>query len=149
GFVTKRLLSAGGSMFSRGGLTVRRSRMIDRVAARVVFNDCYAKRRLMPKLSGEQVHLIKQLRRDGCVILDGFLSGALLVRLRLDFESSLRTLKFEMPCLAQARIDPVRHAELIDNFMYGSPSQLKQHGAAFDRDEAEDYDQVLRDFNPS
>ncbi|OGA23531.1 MAG: hypothetical protein A3I02_17025 [Betaproteobacteria bacterium RIFCSPLOWO2_02_FULL_67_26] len=132
-----------------GGLTVRQPGFLDRVASRVVFHDSYAKRRFMPQLTARQHALIDQLRSDGCIVLERYLPARLLSRLQQDLDAALRALKFEMPSLAQTRVDPVRHAALIDNFLYGSPQQLKAQGAAFDRDEARDYEQVLRDFNPS
>jgi hypothetical protein len=136
-------------LLGSGGSTVRRPGLIDRVASRVVFHDSYAKRRLIPTLTARQSALIDQLRKDGCIVLQDYLSPKLLPRLQQDFNAALRGLKFDTPCLAQTRIDPVRHAALIDNFMYGSPQQFKAQGVAFEREEVRDYEQVLREFKPS
>ena len=130
-------------------LTVRQPGVFDRIANRVVFHDSYAKRRLIPQLSVEQRDVIDRLRNDGSVILENYLPAAPLSRLQADFEAGLREMKFDMPCLAQARVDPVRHAALIDNFMYGSTQEFKALGVTFGREEARDYEQVVREFNPS
>src|SRR6185369_9921701 len=63
--------------------------------------------------------------------------------------AALAGLRFEMPCLAQNRVDPLRHRQLIDNFMYGTPAQMAAWGVAFDRAEAQSYEQVVAEFNPS
>lgn len=129
--------------------TVRHPGLMDRIASRMVFFDSYANCRFMPALNGEQQALVTTLKRDGCVVLKGYLAGSLLARMRADLNDALHALEFETPCLAQTRVDPVRHAQLIDNFMYGTPRQLAEWGVSFDRAEACSYEQVVHDFNPS
>ncbi len=136
-------------LLGSGGFTVRQPGLLYRVASRIVYHDSYAKRRLIPPLSAQQRTLIEQLRDEGCIVLENYLSSTLLSGLQHEFETALRALKFDTPCLAQTRVDRVRHAALIDNFMYGSPQQFKAQGVAFDLEEAKDYEQVLREFNPS
>jgi hypothetical protein len=130
-------------------LTVRQPTLWDHVRSRFVYTDSYAKRRLVNAPTAEQQRLVEALRRDGCIELDQYIPADRLVALQTDLDRALRELDFETPCLAQSRIDPVRHRELIDNFMYGSPRQLADWGVAFDRSEAQSYEQVVRDFNPS
>jgi hypothetical protein len=69
--------------------------------------------------------------------------------MQAELQQALEELRFEMPCLAQTRIDLVRDRDLIDSYLYASPRQFAARGLAFDRDEAKSYDQVLREFNPS
>jgi hypothetical protein len=136
-------------MFSSHSLTVRKPTLWDRVRGRVEFSASYGNRHLIAPPSAAQVPVIEALRRDGCAVLDNYISGDRLETLRSDLDRALQELDFEMPCLAQTRIDPMRHAALIDNFMLGTPRELAQWGVAFDRDEAKSYEQVVRDFNPS
>jgi len=130
-------------------LTVRQPNVLDRIKSRLFFHDSYAKRRHMPALSAEQRQHVEALRGDGCIVLQNYLPQARLRRMQADLNDALSGLKFEMPCLAQSRVDPKRHAELIGNFMYGTPAQMARWGVAFDRSEARSYDQVVADFNPS
>lgn len=136
-------------MFSSDALTVRKPTLWDRVRGRVEFLDSYGKRRLISPLSAEQEPLIEALRQDGCAVLDQYIPRERLQAMQSDLDQALNALQFEMPCLAQTRIDPQRHAELIRNFMYGTPKQLADWGVAFERAEAHSYEQVVRDFNPS
>lgn len=128
---------------------MRRPGFLARAASRIVYRDSYAKRRLIPQLSARQNRLIEQLRDEGSVVLDDYIAPDPLSRMQQELDAALHALKFEVPCLAQTRVDRARHAALIDNFMYGSPEQFKAQGVAFDREEVRSYEQVLLDFNPS
>jgi len=134
---------------SAASLTVRKPTLWDHVVSRVVHADSYAKRGLVNVLSGDQRRLLDTLRRDGSVVIDQHIPAERLRAMRSDLDAAIESLDFEMPCLAQSRVDPQRHGELIRNFMYGSLQQLTQWGVTFDRTEAHGYDQVVRDFNPS
>lgn len=136
-------------MSTSSSLTVRKPGLWDQVRSRFVYAESYAKRGLVNALSGAQQGLLHTLRRDGSVVIDRHIPAERLEAMRADLDAAISALDFEMPCLAQSRVDPARHAELIRNFMYGSPQQLKQWGVAFDRGEAHSYEQVVRDFNPS
>ena len=136
-------------MSSASSLTVRTPTLWDRVRSRVVYADSYAKRSLVNALSPGQAAILETLKRDGSAVIEGHIPQSRLSALTADLDAAIRALDFEMPCLAQTRVDPARHAELIDNFMYGSPAQLAQWGVTFDRSEAHSYEQVVRDFNPS
>lgn len=136
-------------MSSASSLTVRTPTLWDRVRSRVVYADSYAKRGLVNALSREQAAVLDTLKRDGSVVIEGHIPQARLSALSADLDAAVEALAFEMPCLAQSRVDPARHRELIDNFMYGSPAQLAQWGVTFERSEAQSYEQVMRDFNPS
>ena len=130
-------------------LTVRKPTLWDHVRSRFVYADSYAKRRLADEPDAEQQRLVELLRQDGCIELDGYIPADRLRAMQDDLNAALAELDFETPCLAQSRIDPSRHQDLIDNFMYGSPAQLAQRGVTFDRSEAKSYEQVVREFNPS
>jgi len=134
---------------STASLTVRRPTLWDHVRGRFVYADSYAKRSLVNPLSAGQQRQLETLERDGSVVIEGRIPGERLRAMQADLDAAIRSLDFEMPCLAQSRVDDERHAELIRNFMYGSPRQLAEWGVTFDRSEAQSYEQVVRDFNPS
>jgi hypothetical protein len=136
-------------MFFSDPLTVRKPTLWDRVRSRVEFSDSYGKRRLISPPSAEQQPLVEALGQDGCAVIDGYIPRERLEAMQSDLDQALHELQFEMPCLAQSRVDPQRHAELLRNFMYGTPKQLAEWGVTFDRTEAQGYDQVVGDFNPS
>lgn len=136
-------------MSSVSSLTVRKPTLWDHVRSRVVYAHSYSRRALVNSLSPPQQALLDTLKRDGSVVIENHIAPGRLAAMRADLDAAIRALDFEMPCLAQTRVDPERHAGLIDNFMYGSPQQLAQMGVTFDRTEAQNYEQVVRDFNPS
>lgn len=136
-------------MSSVSSLTVRKPTLWDHVLSRFMYAQSYSRRSLVNALSGDQQALLETLRRDGSVVIESHIPPARLDAMRADLDSAIRALDFEMPCLAQTRVDPERHAGLIDNFMYGSPQQLARMGVTFDRHEAQSYEQVVREFNPS
>ena len=121
----------------------------ERARSRVVHLDSYSKRHLISPITAEQAAHVETLRRDGSVILENQIPAERLSLMQRELDEALRELQFEMPCLAQTRVDDTRHRELIDNFMYGTPQQLASWGVTFDRGEARSYEQVLSDFNPS
>lgn len=123
--------------------------VIDRALTRLRFRECYSQAALAPTLDKAQSAALESLRREGTVTLERHIPAPQLRQMQHELQSALEALQFETPCLAQTRIDPVRHRPLIDNFLYGSPAQLKAAGAAFDRDEVHGLEQVVRDFNPS
>jgi hypothetical protein len=136
-------------MSASSSLTLRKPTLWDHVRSRFVYSDSYSKRRLLGTLTAEQQRHVQTLRRDGCITLEQYIPAQRLRTMQADIDTALRDLQFEMPCLAQSRVDDSRHQELIRNFMYGSPKQLAEWGVTFDRTEAQSYGQVVSDFNPS
>ena len=116
---------------------------------RVRFRDCYARLAEVPAPDHRQREIVAALREHGTVTLEGYLAPDTLAVMQAELERALRELRFETPSLAQSRLDPVRHAALIENFLYGTPQQLRELGVAFERDEATSLEQVVADFNPS
>lgn len=123
--------------------------LVERSYRRLRFRDCYAKLDQVPPPDRRQREIVEELRDQGTVMLEGYLAPKTLVAMQAEFERALRERRFETPCLAQSRLDPARHSALIENFLYGSPQELREAGAAFERDEAHSLEQVVRDFNPS
>jgi hypothetical protein len=130
-------------------LIVREPTSWERLRSRVLHAQSYSKRSLIPPLTPEQRGHLETLGRDGCVVIENGVAPERLRAMQADLESALRELSFEMPCLAQSRIEPQRHKKLIGNFLYGSTRQFTEAGITFDRAEAHSYEQVLRDFAPS
>ena len=122
---------------------------LERIYRRFRFHDCFARLGEVPPLDTRQREIVDELHRQGTVVLESYIPQETLAVMRAEFEQALRELRFETPCLAQSRLDPVRHSALIDNFLYGTPEQLRQAGAAFERSEAHSLEQAIRDFNPS
>lgn len=138
-----------GALARRKGFQVGEAGLLERVVRRARYRACYGRNELVPALDDDQRRMLETLRREGTLVLPGFLAPGMLRTLQDETQRSLEALEFETPCLAQTRIDPVRHRDLIDNYLYGSPQQFKARGAAFDRDEVRSLEQVVRDFRPS
>ncbi|MEW6690828.1 MAG: phytanoyl-CoA dioxygenase family protein, partial [Pseudomonadota bacterium] len=122
---------------------------MDRLRSRVLYLESYRNLRLLPALEPPQRALVEALRDIGSVLIEGFVPPQKLAVLRREFEEALHALAFETPCLAQTRVDRVRHADLIESQMYGSNGVLAARGVTFSREEARSYEQVVSDFRPS
>ncbi|MDH3452279.1 MAG: phytanoyl-CoA dioxygenase family protein [Gammaproteobacteria bacterium] len=121
----------------------------ERLRSRIYYLPHFVRNLHAPSLSAGQSEIIEILRNDGCAVLDGYLAPEVTGRLRHEFEDCLHNLRFRTPALAQSRVDPVRHAQLLEEHLYASPRQLQRNGLAFTHDEAESYRQVLETFRPS
>jgi hypothetical protein len=127
----------------------RDTTLLDRWINRLRYAGCYAKRPLLPRLSAAQQGQLQHLRQHGYVVLERHVAPAPLKTLQTELQLALDALKFEMPCLAQARIEPDRHRDLIDGYLFAGTAELASRGVTFARSEARNYDQVIQDFNPS
>jgi hypothetical protein len=133
----------------RNRFELRPPGVLERAFRRVRYRACYERNALVPPLDEQQRRHLDTLRRDGTLILPGYLGAATLRALQAETQRSLEALQFETPCLAQSRVDPARHRDLIDNYLYGSPEQFQARGVAFDRGEVRSLEQVEREFQPS
>ena len=133
----------------KSSLSLRAPGIIDRIRSRVLYLESYRKRALIPALDARQSALVDQLRDSGSVTLEGFVRDDRLRMMQSELDAALHGLAFETPCLAQSRVDPVRHADLIANHMLGSPADLLRRGVAFERSEVSSYEQAVETFRPS
>ena len=122
---------------------------MERAYRRYRFRQGYARLSLVPNVDAEQQRMVEELRREGTLILRNYLPPDAVRVMRTELQEALQELRFETPCLAQTRIDPERHAALIDNFLYGSNEDFLHQGVAFERREVHSLDQVVREFHPS
>ncbi len=133
----------------RNHFEFRDAGLLERAIRRVRYRDCYQRNALVPALDANQLRMLDSLRRDGTLVLSGYLDDATLRTLQDETQRSLEALEFETPCLAQSRLDPVRHHDLLENYLYGSPEQFLARGAAFERHEVSSLEQAVQDFEPS
>lgn len=92
---------------------------------------------------------VESIRRNGFVEIPDFIDSMSLRALQLEFQNALSELDFELPCLAQSRIDPARHASLIKSHLYASNNELSKQGLTFDKSEVSSLDQAVQEFQPS
>jgi hypothetical protein len=136
-------------LFRSNPFALSKASIPERILRRVRFNDCYRHQDIIPPLNPAQSGWLEDLERDGTAIIENHISKDVLGVLQSEIEIALQELDFEMPCLAQSKVDPHRHKALIDNYLLGTNLQLQRAGVAFDRSEARSLDQVVRDFSPS
>jgi hypothetical protein len=122
---------------------------MDRWVNKLRYAGCYSRRSVLPKLSTTQQDQLQHLREHGYVVLERHADALLLKTLQTELQLALDRLKFEMPCLAQTRINPDRHRDLIDGYLFAGTAELASRGLTFSASEAQTYQQVIRDFNPS
>lgn len=130
-------------------LTCSAPNKIDRIYSALLYRKNYSHLKYTHPLSERQTALLESLRNDGFIILPNYIAKETLNHLKKEFQEGLNNLQFNIPVLAQSKIDPVRHKELIDNFLYGTNTQLENWGVLLNRDEISSYDQVVSDFSPS
>ncbi|OUR64417.1 hypothetical protein A9Q79_08030 [Methylophaga sp. 42_25_T18] len=117
--------------------------------SRILYHQSYKNMRFLDPLSPKQTHALNTLKADGCVILDSYIPEKKLQQMQSELQQALHNMQFNMPCLAQNKIDSIIHKDLINNYMLGTPQQLEECGVTFDQSQAIDYEQVLADFRPS
>jgi len=103
----------------------------------------------VPKLNSEQKSLLSDLKKNGYVILKNHISSSELQILQAEFNNALEDMQFNTPCLAQSKINPIKHASLLNNNLVGTPDYLSKEGLTFHKQDCKNYKQVLDDFNPS
>lgn len=90
------------------------------------------------------------LRMQGYVAFDHLVGTERLAQLQADYRNRLEVnLEFDMPTLAQSRIDRERDADMIASNFFGTPQTLAARGLTFSRDEITSYEQAIADFRPS
>jgi hypothetical protein len=97
----------------------------------------------------EEAAWVASIREHGFAQIPDFIAPGTLRQLQGELQQALERLEFETPCLAQAHIDPVRHADLLAANMYASTAELTRQGLTFDRPEVQSYQQAVQDFQPS
>lgn len=122
----------------------RKPNLLDSLAQRVK----YAHRTASAEETSQKMKA-EQIRRNGFVMLENFVSGERLEQLQKRVHEELHAGRFNYPVLAQSKIDPIKNKTLIDNYMLGSGKDYLKQGVAFDHSEFKSYEQVLADFKPS
>lgn len=93
--------------------------------------------------------LLRQLRKNGQVIIPDFISPATLAHVQAWFQENLNNGNFEFPIIANAKIDPKLHQLLIDRNFLAEKSELVEAKVTADKNEFKNLEQFRRDFNPS
>jgi hypothetical protein len=97
-----------------------------------------------------QLERIDSLKKHGYVIMEDFIKPERLGEMQADYRSVLeKECKFELPCLAQTKIDEDGHSDIIDNYFRFHPQDLSLRGLTFDQEDVVDYESVLAKFKPS
>lgn len=101
-------------------------------------------------LGEAQREKLAHLREHGYVAFEHLVGTDRLKRLQAEYRRRVEDeLDFQFPTLAQAKIDPVRDAELIEKNFLATPAQLKELGLAFSREDVKSYAQAVSEFAPS
>ena len=93
--------------------------------------------------------MLEELRTAGTLVLPGYLDSATVGKMQMETQQALESLEFEMPCLAQSRLDPIIHARLIRNFLFATAAELRDLGVTFDRADVKDLAQAVSDYQPA
>ena len=95
-------------------------------------------------------HAIEQLRERGFVVLDHLVGTPAFKKLQQEIVNRIEhKIDLSFPCLAQSKIDPEKHHDLIEKSFLAQPSVLAASGLTFDRNDVKSYQQMVKDYNPS
>ena len=93
---------------------------------------------------------VSHLRKRGFVVLDHLVGSDLIKQVQIDIAKNFeQDFNIKYPCLAQSKIDDHEHNDLIQSNFLATPETLTQRGLTFNREDVENYQQMLRDFQPS
>jgi hypothetical protein len=111
----------------------------------------YFHRRLSsaPKLSAKRQSELGHLREHGFVILENFLPSNELKTLQDRFSKGMKDCEFELPCIAESKIDLKEHKDIIDNYFIGFAKDFVHRGITFDRKDISSYEEAVKNFSPS
>jgi hypothetical protein len=102
-----------------------------------------------PQLQSVEARWVESIRQNGFVEIPDFIDSVTLRALQFELQNAFKELDFELPCLAQSRIDPARHASLLKSHLFASTNELSKQGLTFGKHEVSSLDQVLQEFQPS
>ncbi len=101
-------------------------------------------------LSNDLQEKLQHLRINGYVTFDHHVGTPEFEKLRQNYIQRIeQNFEFKTPCLAQSKIDPVKHKKLIENNFLASNQELSELGLTFEKADVKSYSQVLSDFLPS
>lgn len=101
-------------------------------------------------LTSELQDKLEHLRINGYVTFEHYVGTPEFENLKQDYIQRIeKKLEFKTPCLAQSKIDPVKHKKLIENNFLASNQELTEIGLTFNKADVKSYSQVLADFLPS
>tara|TARA_X000000950_G_scaffold238734_1_gene290934 strand:- start:116 stop:1063 length:948 start_codon:yes stop_codon:yes gene_type:complete len=93
---------------------------------------------------------VSQLRDIGFVKLDHLVGSPVFDDMKASLNQRIeKDFEFNLPCLAQTKIDNDRDQDLIAKNFLTSNDQLVERNLTFCRDDVSSYDQMLADFQPS
>lgn len=123
--------------------------LVERLKDRIRYKDRYHALKNIPEASKEQKELINTLKRDGYIVLNNYVDAHKLEKIKNEFDAALKKLKFNTPCLAQKKINPITHVSLIKKHMLATSDELSELQVTFNSKDCTSYEQVLADFEPS
>jgi len=101
-------------------------------------------------LSSVQQERISELEQNGYVLLENFIEPDLLKEMQSAYHTILeKKCVFELPCLAQTKINEEKHSELINNYFKYSPNELLKYDVTFDKGDFDNYQTIVSKFMPS
>jgi hypothetical protein len=101
-------------------------------------------------LTEKQRTKLGELRSKGFATFDDLVGTERMQRLQDEYRDRLeQKLDFEVPVLAQAKIDPERDADLVKSNFLATNAQLAARGLTFDRGDIKNYQQAVEEFQPS
>lgn len=109
----------------------------------------FHRKRPTPQLDQKLREKLSTLKAKGWVKLD-FPQNISYQKVKEQYYDKLISqCDFELPCLAQTKIDPVKHKDLIDKKLQFSPQKLSEFGLTFGKSDFQNYEEVIERYKPS
>ncbi len=129
--------------------TTGKPSLVDLLKDKIRYKDRCLALQYVPKLDAYQVNLLNKLNKTGYIVLNDYIQTPLLKTIQIELENAFKNLQFNTPCLAQSKIDLVKHASLINRHMSATAEELDKLNVAFNKADCINYEQVINDFRPS
>jgi hypothetical protein len=93
---------------------------------------------------------LNNLKNRGFIIIEDILAQEKLTQIQEIYRQELEEKhNFELPCLAQAKIDPNKHKDMIENNLRYHPEEMQKRGITFDKSDFKSYQEAITTFRPS
>jgi hypothetical protein len=122
---------------------------IQKIRNNVLHIDSYIRKLSCPSVSQEQREISNQIKTDGYVILNQYLSEETLKEAQNHINKSLENGEFEFPVFAQRNIDKQKHKDIINNHFLESDQELYEKGLAFSKSEFTTFEESVEKYKPS
>ena len=93
---------------------------------------------------------VDKLKKHGFIILDHLVGSTKFQNVKNKIDKNIeKYLNIQFPCLAQSKIDEIKHKDLIKSNFLASTDDLEKRNLTFSRGDFKNYSDMLKKYSPS